>query len=1131
MSQDQKPPPAEGSALWYKDAIIYEVHVRAFSDSNADGIGDFEGLVDKLDYLQDLGVSAIWLLPFYPSPLRDGGYDIADYANINPSYGTRREFARLLREAHRRDIRVITELVLNHTSNEHEWFQRARTSPKGSRWRDFYVWSDTPHRYKDARIIFKDFETSNWAWDPVANAYYWHRFYSHQPDLNFENPDVHAAVFKVVDFWLEMGVDGLRLDAVPYLYEREGTNCENLPETHEFLRKLRRHIDANFADRMLLAEANQWPADAAAYFGSGDECHMNFHFPLMPRMFMAVELEDSFPIVNILKQTPVVHETCQWATFLRNHDELTLEMVTDEDRDYMYRVYAQEHTARINLGIRRRLAPLMKTRRRIELMNALLFSLPGTPVLYYGDEIGMGDNIYLGDRDGVRTPMQWSADRNAGFSRANPQKLYLPIIIDPEYHYEAINVEAQQQNPASLLWWMKRLITLRKQNKVLGRGTIEFLHPDNNKVLAFIRAHADERLLIVANLSRYAQHVELDLARFEGMVPVELFGRSRFPEITSRGYPLSLGPHDFFWFALEQATPASSAGDAEAAPAITTKASWRTLLSPEGRRVLEPALGKFIAARRWFRGKARTRRATTFADVIPILRSEQTAAEHYLLLARVEYTDGSPETYVVPIGFATGDYARTLATRARHAVIADVTIRDPEPESAAAPEGVLYDALATPEFAALVLAAIRAQGVATGAAGELHALPLGTTLETLGAERELPARISESEQSNTTIIYGDKLLLKIFRQVEEGINPELEIGRFLTEHQFPATARLAGAIEYQARGRETTTVAMLQEYVQSQSDAWTSTLEALNRFFERVLVDEETAKGGAPPMPTGTLVDASRATPPPLVNQLMGTELVRMRLLGERTAQLHLTLGKQSKDPAFGQQSFSTLHQQSIFQSAHGMLARTFALLRKRERSLPENVREQVAAILPREAEINAKLQQIVSRKFDMPRIRTHGDFHLGQVLSTGDDFILIDFEGEPARPLSERRYKRGPLRDVGGMLRSFDYAGSSALRDARLRPEDVAVLKPWTDAWVAWISASYLAGYMETVARAQATAEPRTDETAAYVPASDADTVLLIDFYMLEKCIYEVGYELNNRPDWLDIPLRGLERLITPRA
>src|SRR6266542_2652528 len=504
--------------LWYREAIIYEIHVRAFADSNDDGIGDFNGLVERLDYLADLGVTALWLLPFYPSPLRDGGYDIADYTSINPSYGTLKDFSRLLREAHRRGIRIITELVLNHTSSEHEWFQRARRSPPGSKARDFYVWSDTPNKYTDARIIFKDFETSNWSWDPVAKAYYWHRFYAHQPDLNFENPDVHKPLLKIIDFWLDLGVDGMRLDAVPYLYEREGTNCENLTATHAFLKKLRGHVDGKYRDRMLLAEANQWPEDAAAYFGAGDECHMNFHFPLMPRMFMAVHLEDRFPIVDILRQTPSIPANCQWATFLRNHDELTLEMVTDEDRDYMYKVYAEDPTARINLGIRRRLAPLVKGRRKVELMNAMLMSLPGTPVLYYGDEIGMGDNIYLGDRDGVRTPMQWSADRNAGFSRANPQKLYLPVITDPEYRYEAINVEAQQNNSNSLLWWMKRLISFRKRHKVFGRGSLEFLESENRKVLSFVRRHEDERVLVVTNFSRFAQCVELDLSEFKGTV-------------------------------------------------------------------------------------------------------------------------------------------------------------------------------------------------------------------------------------------------------------------------------------------------------------------------------------------------------------------------------------------------------------------------------------------------------------------------------------------------------------------------------------------------------------------------------------------------------------------------------------
>src|SRR5664279_4954500 len=445
--------------FWYKSGVIYEVHVRSFYDANGDGCGDFPGLTAKLDYLKELGVTAIWLLPFYPSPLKDDGYDIADYCEVHPQYGTLKDFQGFLVEAHRRGLRVITELVLNHTSDQHQWFQRARLAPADSRWRRFYTWSSTPDKYKEARIIFKDVETSNWAWDSVAGAYYWHRFFSHQPDLNYENPEVHQAIIRVVDFWFDLGVDGLRLDAVPYLYKQGGTNCENLPPTHAFLKRLRAHVDQKYEDRMLLAEANQWPEDAVAYFGQGrgDECHMAYHFPLMPRLFMAVRMEDRTPIVDILEQTPPIPATSQWALFLRNHDELTLEMVTDEEREYMYRMYAHDRTMRINLGIRRRLAPLLENdRSKIELMNALLFSLPGTPVVYYGDEIGMGDNIYLGDRNGVRTPMQWSADRNAGFSKANPQKLYLPVIIDPEYHYETVNVEAQQSNPSSLLWWMKR---------------------------------------------------------------------------------------------------------------------------------------------------------------------------------------------------------------------------------------------------------------------------------------------------------------------------------------------------------------------------------------------------------------------------------------------------------------------------------------------------------------------------------------------------------------------------------------------------------------------------------------------------------------------------------------------------
>ena len=500
------------STGWYKDAVIYEVHVRAFHDGNGDGVGDFRGLIDKLDYLAELGVTALWLLPFYPSPLRDDGYDISDYRQVHPSYGSLRDFRLFLREAHRRGLRVITELVLAHTSDEHPWFQRARLAKPGSVHRDFYVWSDTPDRFAGARIIFKDFEDSNWSFDPVAQAYFWHRFYSHQPSLNYDNPSVRQAMLDVVDYWLAMGVDGLRLDAVPYLYAREGTTCENLPETFAFLRQLRAHVDARFGDRMLLAEANQWPEDAVAYMGNGDTCHMAFHFPLMPRMFMAARQEDRFPMVDILAETPATPPECQWALFLRNHDELTLEMVTDEERDYMYRAYAQDPQARVNVGIRRRLAPLLGNDRKLmEMMNGLLFSMPGTPIIYYGDEIGMGDNIYLGDRNAVRTPMQWNSDRNAGFSAANPQRLYLPVIIDPEYHSQAVNVEAQEENPNSLLWWMKRLIALRQRYKAFGQGTLEVLRPDNRKVFAFIRRFEDERILVVVNLSRNVQCVELDL--------------------------------------------------------------------------------------------------------------------------------------------------------------------------------------------------------------------------------------------------------------------------------------------------------------------------------------------------------------------------------------------------------------------------------------------------------------------------------------------------------------------------------------------------------------------------------------------------------------------------------------------
>jgi len=532
---------------WYKTAVIYELYVRGFQDGDSDGNGDFRGLTERLDYLQWLGIDCIWLLPIYPSPLRDGGYDVSDYFSILPDYGTLGDFIQFIEEAHRRSIRVITDLVMNHTSDQHPWFQEARRP--GSAKRDWYVWSDTDQRYLDARIIFVDTETSNWTWDPEAQAFYWHRFFSHQPDLNYANPEVQDAMMEVIRFWLDIGLDGFRLDAVPYMFEREGTNCENLPETHEFLKRVRKEVDDKYPGSLLLAEANQWPADVVPYFGDGDECHMAFNFPVMPRMFMALRREDRTPIVEIMNRTPKIPDAAQWGLFLRNHDELTLEMVTDEERDYMYTEYAKDPRMRRNIGIARRLAPLLDNgRRQVELLYSLLFSLPGSPVLYYGDEVGMGDNIYLGDRDGVRTPMQWTGDRNAGFSRADPAALYLPLLMDPVYGFQAINVEAQQRVPTSLLQWVRRMLHVRKQHPVFGIGDYEPLYPDNRRVLGFVRTLDDDVIIVVANLSRYAQPVQLDLARWAGMVPEEMFGRVPFPQIDRTPYALALGPHGFYWF-------------------------------------------------------------------------------------------------------------------------------------------------------------------------------------------------------------------------------------------------------------------------------------------------------------------------------------------------------------------------------------------------------------------------------------------------------------------------------------------------------------------------------------------------------------------------------------------------------
>jgi len=1103
--------------LWYKDAVIYEVHVRAFFDSDGDGRGDFQGLTAKLDYLRDLGVTAIWILPFYPSPWRDDGYDISDYTTVHPAYGTIEDFKLFLDEAHKRRLKVITELVINHTSDQHPWFQRARLAPPGSPERDFYVWSDTDQKYAGTRIIFTDTETSNWTKDPVANAYYWHRFFSHQPDLNFDNPRVQEEVFKALDFWMEMGVDGLRLDAIPYLFEREGTNNENLPETHAFLKKLRAHVDARFPSRMLLAEANQWPEDSIAYFGDpatgGDECHMSFHFPVMPRLFMALRMEDRYPIIDILQQTPPIPEKAQWAIFLRNHDELTLEMVTDEERDYMYRVYAADRDQRINVGIRRRLAPLLgNDRRRIELLNALLFSLPGTPVLYYGDEIGMGDNFYLGDRNGVRTPMQWSADKNAGFSRANPQRLFLPVIVDPEYHYEAVNVEAQQGNPHSLLWWTRRVIALRKRHPAFSRGTIEFLQPENHRVLAFVRRTAEETLLVVANLSRFVQHAELDLSAFAGCTPVELFGRSAFPKIGTPCYGITLSPHGFMWFSLVgdpallgrgRQAPKGGEESGPSTPALGIEGPWRSVLEGKSRRDFEGLLVDVLPSRRWFGGKARTLRGVEIDATVPF------GSGAVLALLRVDYTEGEAETYALPLAF-TADADPERQQRLREAglpVVARLDSDDPDGT------GLLYDPFGDPEVSRELLAAFE-----RGERNELASTP-SPVFAGLRGQGDLEPAPLRAEQSNTSVRFGDRLILKLFRKLEPGINPDLEIGRFLTEQtDFRHTPRVAGALEIRGRRSEPVTLGILQEFIPNEGDAWSYTLDALGRYFVRVRTGWE--RGGAPvPVPTEPLIGLARREMSADDFERIGTYVPTVRLLGERTAELHVALAS-GREKDFAPEPFSELYQRSLYDSMRSLTKKSFRLLRQRLPALPAAVRPEAEWVLGAEERILDRFRRLTSRKLDAERIRTHGDYHLGQVLYTGRDFVILDFEGEPSRSLSERRLKRSPMRDVAGMIRSFQYAAYVALFEetsSGVAPSESApALEGWALHWERWVSAAFLQAYLDRV------------RGAGFLPAGDEEREVLLDSFLLEKAIYELGYELNNRPDWVRIPLQGIRQILS---
>jgi len=1055
--------------MWYKEAIIYELHVRSFADGDGDGVGDFKGLIERLDYLERLGVGALWLQPFYPSPLRDDGYDIAEYCGINPIYGSLADFRRFLREAHKRGLRVITELVLNHTSDQHPWFQRARRADPGTPHRDFYVWNDKPDKYRQARIIFKDFEQSNWAWDPVAKAYYWHRFYANQPDLNFDNPAVRRAMLKVVDFWLGLGVDGLRLDAVPYLFERRGTNCENLPETHAFLKELRAHVDACFPDRMLLAEANQWPEDAVAYFGQGDECHMAFHFPIMPRIFMSLLAEDRYPIVDILEQTPAIPASCQWALFLRNHDELTLEMVSDEERDSMYRAYARDARARINLGIRRRLAPLMQNnRRKMELINVLLLSFPGTPILYYGDELGMGDNYHLGDRNGVRTPMQWSPDRNAGFSRANPQSLFLPVIIDPEYHYELVNVETLERNQSSFLWWMRRLLVAYKGQPALGRGDLRFVRGENTKVLALVRTDGENRLLAVINLSRHAQVTELDLADLAGFTPVDVFGQARFPTIGQAPYVLTMGPYDYFWFRLENG---HAARPEASLPESVTLTNWQAReicgqepLSQPGGELLPPVLSGLVPRLVGAGAEARQ------LDELVVHAAGRTVS---LILAESRQPQGDTANLFL------------LVSRAK---APEPDRPDPHPEAVLARLGsqagtmVLLRGLADPASVSVLLGLMALGTRRRGNDGVFSCETYAHRAGRLAMEHPGTVRVLSESPQTITFSLDNRVFLKVFRRPEEGINPELELPLALAGQGFTDAPQVLAALQYRRAHAQAMTLAVASVYTAGAVSGEVFVLEALDRFSGEVLAHRE------PPGPESH-------------RERIGEYLLEFfRLLGQRTARLHLALAA-VPGPDFVPEPVTKLYLRSIYQSMRNQLHRAALAV--------DAVRREENGIKPLpKRTLLERFAALLSLAPGGARIRIHGDLQLENILRVGQDLVLTDFDGDVRLPLGERRIKRSPLRDVASLLLSVAVAARRNYARRVLQAViEAPLLATWLETWIGAVCDSFLTGYGETAGK------------AAFLPEETKTQRILLEVFAMEQGLRSVLRAVDEgRP--ADVPL-----------
>ena len=1076
--------------LWYKDAIIYQLHLKSFFDSDNDGIGDFNGLMEKLDYIAELGVTAIWMLPFYPSPRRDDGYDIADYRGVHPDYGTLADVRRFIEAAHSRNIRVITELVINHTSDQHPWFQRARKAAPGSPEREFYVWSDDDDKYGGTRIIFLDTEKSNWTWDDEAQAYFWHRFYSHQPDLNFDNPAVLEEVLSVMRFWLDMGIDGLRLDAVPYLVEREGTNNENLAETHDILKRIRAELDVHAPGRMLLAEANQWPEDAQQYFGDGDECHMSFHFPLMPRMYMAIAREDRFPITDIMRQTPAIPANCQWAVFLRNHDELTLEMVTSAERDYLWETYASDRRARINLGIRRRLAPLLeRDRRRIELMNGLLLSMPGTPVIYYGDELGMGDNIHLGDRDGVRTPMQWSVDRNGGFSRADPAALVLPPIMDPIYGFPAVNVESQARDRHSLLNWMRTMLAVRRRYRAFGRGTQRFLYPDNRKILAYLREDTEEgeeeTILCVSNLSRTAQAVELDLSAFAGRTPIDVVGGAAFPTIGQLSYLLTLPPYAFYWFALSAEAAIQSGASQAPAPmpeyaTIVLRREISEVLQPTGRAILErEALPAYLQKRRWFASKGEKLSGVHLAYAVKL--GEGIRA---VLLSEVEASVGDrTESYALPLGICrddshSGPLAQQLAlTRVRRA----------------AEVGYLTDAFALDAFAFNIVNAIRSERVLPITGGQI-AFHKSALLDDVSLPEDSPIQRLSAEQSNSSLIVNEQVVLKIIRKVLAGRHPEAEMTGYLTERGFRNIAPLLGEVIRTDERNTPHTVMLVQGYVPNQGDAWTWTLDYLKRASADIAAEDDAA----------AFEDA------------LGGYLSLASSIGRRLAELHAVLASSTDQPAFAPEPAGHAEVELWAQGVVEQIDLAVQAVQRVTDWPDDTVRAAAAAFTAQADELRASARALAhAAAGQATQTRVHGDFHLGQVLVTPGDATLIDFEGEPAKTMEQRRAKSCPFRDVAGLLRSFDYAAASALA-GRLPGSDQAAGRQ--TALVEQFRQSAGRAFLESY-RAVLHAAPEP-----WVAASQE--LRLLDLFLLEKAAYEIRYEATNRPAWIGIPLAGVARI-----